>query len=441
VRPAWRITDTIRIRRDWPSGYYVALLRLTSGAYAGRGYRVPFIVRQSGHRRAPILVQASVNTWEAYNAWGGKSLYQFNSTQGRPADHVSFDRPFDHTAGNTSPLSHEIQLVRFLERNGYDVGYQTDIDTDRDPGSLLRSSLVIVNGHGEYWTKAERDAIQGARDAGRNLIFAGADMGFWQVRYEGDRHTLVGYKDPGDPYPDPTQRTIQARKLGRPECQIVGVQYAAESPAQLPNGGRYTVVADPRTSPWMAGTGLRLGESFPGLVGYEWDTEAPGCDPPGLQRIFYAPGARPATFVVYRSAAGAWVQSWGSMYFKYAIDDFGAPPAVHAQPALQAYERNTIDALAGVGASERTVALGLPPAHGCRAGRRLRVALRAPAAVRLRSAVVRVGTNRFRARRRGGRMLVTVALDRIHGRRFTVIARAVTRDGHHLRDQRRYRRC
>jgi hypothetical protein len=111
------------------------------------------------------------------------------------ANRVSFDRPFDHEAGNTSPLAHEIQLVRFLERNGYDVAYQTDADTDRDPRSLLRPSLVIANGHDQYWTKGERDAFDAARDARRNLIFAGADIGFWQVRYEDARHTISPTRD------------------------------------------------------------------------------------------------------------------------------------------------------------------------------------------------------------------------------------------------------
>src|SRR6185295_5599487 len=34
-----------------------------------------------------------VNTWEAYNRWGGKSLYQFGTS--RHALEVTFDRPFD----------------------------------------------------------------------------------------------------------------------------------------------------------------------------------------------------------------------------------------------------------------------------------------------------------------------------------------------------------
>jgi N,N-dimethylformamidase beta subunit-like, C-terminal len=157
---------------------------VTTGQFAGKGYRVPFIVRAPAARRVAVLVQASVNTWEAYNPWGGKSLYPFNSTGRVPAVKLSFERPFDHAFGNTTPLAYEVLLVRFLEREGYDVAYQTDADTHASPASLTRPPVVIANGHGEYWTREIRQAWDGARDAGGNLIFAGADFGFWQVRYE-----------------------------------------------------------------------------------------------------------------------------------------------------------------------------------------------------------------------------------------------------------------
>src|SRR5205807_7488832 len=141
-----------------------------------------------------LLVQVPANTWQAYNDWGGRSLY---SGPNEPAGYrVSFDRPFagGHDAafrGEQAPLAIEIQVVRFLERNGYDVAYQTDLDTDRDPASLLTHRLVMVAGHDEYWTKTIRDAFDAARDRGVNLAFMGANIGFWQMRYEDDRQTIV----------------------------------------------------------------------------------------------------------------------------------------------------------------------------------------------------------------------------------------------------------
>ena len=85
---------------------------------------------------------------------------------------------------------------------------------------------MIVAGHDEYWTKGIRDAFERARDSGTNLAFLGANIGFWQMRYEDDRHTIVEYRNAGpDPNPDPA-KTVTFRELDppRPECELLGVR-------------------------------------------------------------------------------------------------------------------------------------------------------------------------------------------------------------------------
>jgi hypothetical protein len=101
---------------------------------------------------------------------------------------VSFERPFGYLA--QSPFWWEIQLVRFLEREGYDVSYQTDLDTDADPSSLLRHRLVMVAGHDEYWTTGIRGAFDTALADGTNLAFMGANEGYWHVDYQDDDQTI-----------------------------------------------------------------------------------------------------------------------------------------------------------------------------------------------------------------------------------------------------------
>ena len=166
----WPVTDTLQVPADWVSGYYVAQLVLTSGPNAGTGYQTYFVVRELPLRRSQILVQVPVNTWQAYNGWGGFSLYEFDYAKNVRASKVSFDRPYDWSlAGAQVPLVWELPLVRFLEREGYDVSYQTDVDTDQDPASLLQHRLVIDSGHDEYWTRTMFDAFAQARDAGTNL--------------------------------------------------------------------------------------------------------------------------------------------------------------------------------------------------------------------------------------------------------------------------------
>src|SRR5919108_408369 len=74
---------------DWASGVYLA--KLTAGTSGKQSYII-FVVRDDA-RRSDYLFQSSVTTFQAYNNWGGKSLYSYNSPSGR-AQKVSFNRPY-----------------------------------------------------------------------------------------------------------------------------------------------------------------------------------------------------------------------------------------------------------------------------------------------------------------------------------------------------------
>jgi hypothetical protein len=338
----WPATNALRIPEDWVSGYYLA--RFTTAT--GDGGATIFIVRAPPSRLAPILVQVPVNTWQAYNPWGGKSLYDDNS-DGLRADRVSFERPFE--PGYLQPFEWELHLVRFLEREGYDIAYQTDIDTHRDPESLLRYRLVIVAGHDEYWTGRMRDAFERARDAGTNLAFFGANISYWQVRYENEERTLVGYKSPADPVTDPALRTVLFRDLDRPECQLLGVMQQGG----LTNGDAppldYTVKAA-ADDPWFAGTAFAPGTIVPGIMGPEWDTlpslPPGGCLKPKLEVLFEYPGPPiGAESVRYVAESGARVFTAGSLRFAWGLDA-SAPPTqgrpTNPLPALQQFVRNML---------------------------------------------------------------------------------------------------
>ncbi len=90
-RAPWRVTDRVEIPPDAVSGYYEAKLETVGGAFAGAVGSVPLIVRQSPAAPASaVLVQVPVNTWEAYNQWGGKSLYQFGTSMHADPHVVAF---------------------------------------------------------------------------------------------------------------------------------------------------------------------------------------------------------------------------------------------------------------------------------------------------------------------------------------------------------------
>jgi hypothetical protein len=358
----WPVTDTFRVGPDWISGYYLVELVLASGPSAGEGNWLPLIVREPATRQSQILVQVPVNTWQAYNDWGGRSLY-FNHT-GIGDNHVSFNRPYDtswlrtaagpQTGGSGNlPQVLEFPLVRFLEQRGYDVSYTTDVDTDADPSELLRHRLVIIAGHDEYWSKPIRDAFDHALALGTNIALLGANTGFWQMRYQDDHRTIIEYrKSTTDPEPDPTLKTTMFRNLvpPRPECELFGVQSANDTgPGNNSIGiANYSPNPTALSDPWFKGTRFTATSVFPDLVGFEWDLITPGCPTPPLTDLFHYAGHVPADGVRYTAPSGARVFSAGTLRFSWALDPSttpGDPGATFQNPGLQRFMQNALNDL------------------------------------------------------------------------------------------------
>jgi hypothetical protein len=286
----------------------------------------------------------------AYDDWGGRGLYNFVSER---ATRVSFLRPF---AGDAqTPLWNELQLVRFLEREGYDVSYQTDADTDADPTGLSQHRLVIVNGHAEYWTMNERLGFDAAVADGTNLAFMGANDAFWHVEYEDGRTMIHGEKSLYDANPDPTMKTAMFREIGRPECLLEGVQHTNFTVYDHPLD--YTVTPQGAADPWLAGTGLTAGSTIAGVVGREHDALIPGCAPADTVDLFHYSGVdwtQNADAVRYTAPSGARVFATGAYNFTLALDGYrstdwlgpafpvGADRNVPVDPRVQQFMRNTL---------------------------------------------------------------------------------------------------
>jgi hypothetical protein len=345
VRANWPVTDTFRFPRSAVSGYHLAKLELTSGPARGKVTYIPLILRALPSRRSTILVQASVNTWQAFNFWGGKSLYPATSTKKVPAKQVSFDRPY--TAMRPAPIQWEIGLVRFLEREGYDVSYTTDLDTDRTPGELRRHRLVIASGYGQYWSRRTRDAFVAARDRGTNLAFIGADIADSQIRYTHERRTIVKYRNAReDPVTNPALKTVRFRELSppRPQCDLLGISYTASRAVNDPPRS-YVVNPPALGDPWFRGTGFTPTSELPDSVGFAWDTIEPGCAVPPLTVLFRYQGldgfgkATTAEVVRYTASSGARVFSTGSLYFAWGLDNYyghrEAPPDARLQQLMR----------------------------------------------------------------------------------------------------------
>jgi hypothetical protein len=210
---------------------------------------------------------------------------------------------------------------------------------DAEPSSLLAHRVVIDVGHGEYWTAVERRAFDTARDFGVDLMFMGSNVGYWQVRYENDRRTLVAYKNGVDPDHSVDGETIRFRDLGKPECQLLGVQF--DGGAQNAGSVALDYVMDDAAERWAIGTGLSGGDVLYNVAGYEFDSIAPGCKVRRPTVLFHAVGAN-AQAVTYVASSGARVFASGSLEFSWGLE---GGPSTAADPRLRGFMTNYIDSL------------------------------------------------------------------------------------------------
>jgi hypothetical protein len=263
----WR-TSVVVDTDGWQPGLYVFVLRTRSGWQA----QVPYVV-SSPSTRGRVAVVLPVTTWQAYNDWGGYSLYEAPPGDRRSWT-VSFDRPYPAPGAGEMRFG-AVPVVVAAERLGIPLAYLTSVDLDRRPDALVGARAFVSAGHDEYWTPAARRHVVAARDAGTNLLFLGANTAYWRVRLadtDGRPGRLVtGYR--GDAAQDPApagRRTGLWRSMPhpRPEQTLTGMEYEC-FPVDAP-----FVVESPRW--WgFAGTGVTRGTAFPHLVGVEADRVYP----------------------------------------------------------------------------------------------------------------------------------------------------------------------
>ncbi len=258
---------------DWPAGAY--LLRLDADSGAQR--YVPVTVR-SAQTAGRVVLKSAVQTWQAYNTWGGYDLYAGpGDSYASRSLAVSLDRPYD-LDGAGMFLTYERNVVKLAEHMGLPLAYVTGMDIAAEPDLLDGASALISPGHDEYWTPAERAHVTSARDAGVNLAFLGANAMFRRTRLAatglGEDRLVICYKTSYAEDPmygvDDALVTSDWREPPDPdpESALIGTIYEG-----YPAVARYVVVS-PRS--WVfAGTGVAAGASFANLVGVEYDRVNP----------------------------------------------------------------------------------------------------------------------------------------------------------------------
>ncbi len=317
----WPVATTLKIPAEWRSGYYQVTLRAHDGGgkFTQRNTRTAegncyFVLRPSKPGKASkILLQLSTHTYNAYNNWGGFSLYGYNGRDSNQGHRVSFERPPQSQFGTW-----EQPFVQWAERNGYAFDYAANGDLESHPEILKAYRLVLSVGHDEYWSASMRDNLEKFIGDGGNVAFFSGNTCCWQVRSEDSGQALTCWKQNFHSDPVYAARESYATLsslwshylVKRPENQLTGVGFLRggyhKSHGQLMDGSGAFTVHHPEH--WIfAGTNLKRDDAFGGkdtIVGYECD----GCElswKDGLPSPTYRDGT-PTTFEALGTAPAQW---------------------------------------------------------------------------------------------------------------------------------------
>ncbi|HEX8732221.1 MAG TPA: N,N-dimethylformamidase beta subunit family domain-containing protein [Ktedonobacterales bacterium] len=344
----WRDPVSLQIPTSWVSGVYI--VKFTTSDNFMR-YTL-FVVRDDASR-APVLFQLALATYQAYNLYGGRSLYILQTgsnvfdTAGRSYA-VSFDRPYGSESGNSNGLGNlpqiEGPLIRFLERTGYDMTYMADVDLVLHPQPLTQHKLLIIGGHDEYWSAGMRGAVTQARDKGVSLAFFAANNVYWQTRMAasplGPDRVVICYKSASiDPFlhSHPSEVTVNWRSqpVSQPENNLVGQWYFC-IPTQ-----REPLVLTHGAEPYLAGTRLRPGDELSNMVYGEVDAYVEnGAQPSNVTILAASPVIcrenkllKTSNATIYKAPSGAMVFDAGTFNWYVGLNTpwpVDATTAAHA---------------------------------------------------------------------------------------------------------------
>ena len=331
----WPIAFELKVPLEWISGYY----RVQLIAEQSDCEHFVVIKNPDPGKKASIAIVLATNTYHAYNSWGGMCLYGTDDptvlsnpkldVKGDRCPVLSMNRPFsryliaspvrmrlcvnkprgfqenssrgefvldqvldldfpvwDPPGGFLNRWEH--QFVKWAEENGFELDFYIQYDLDENPECLFPYQCYLSVGHDEYWTWAERDAVESFTEQGGKAFFMCGNACYWQVRFYKEGREMVCYKyDTLEK--DPIVGTKDEKYMsgmwsdpmtGRPETQMMGTTFTRAGYARIglavsAGVAGYTVH---RPDHWaLEGTELFYGDVFGQeniLCGYEMD----GCD-------------------------------------------------------------------------------------------------------------------------------------------------------------------
>jgi hypothetical protein len=341
---AWPSALQIPTETRWRSGYYS--VSVTAGDERAAAF---LVVRPKPGAASPILLALSTATWDAYNDWGGPSLYTGGTRVSleRPMARGFLEKPeralrkaqslpnpdattyigwarkrgLSDWSGGAGWWNWERPFLAWAERTGFAIDVALSDDLEAHPEILDGHRLFVSVGHDEYWSWRMRDAVDGFLARGGNAAIFSGNTCFWQVRFDDERRAMTCFKYRADEDPvigTPDERFVTSawvdRRIGRPELSTIGLSFSRAGYARYGNAtprssGAYTMW---RPEHWaFEGTGLAYGDALglaDTIVGYEVD----GCEiaiEEGRPVPTHADGA-PASLEILASApAHLWDQT------------------------------------------------------------------------------------------------------------------------------------
>jgi len=325
----WHSSVVIPLGTNWVSGYY--LVKLHNDVDGGESY-ANFILRSP--TPAPIVINLSTNTWQAYNLWGNLSLYR--DSRGSPAitsqtgvaHQVTFLRPYVSGWGAGMYFLYDEPLVEWAESHGYPVSYSTDEDVRHAREAGPKTKLVIFSGHEEYYSMADRNELLRLTANGVSEAFFGGNAWAWQARFDDKAHVMsVWRKKSLDPVTNPLTKTVRWESVGLPQDALTG---------EMETWGTQTdTQAAYATSSWpWNGAGVVSGADLGTLEGTEFDGIAVNSQLPTnllmLSRTPYSgmPGV-PAdqAMTLWQKTPSAFVFAAGQTGFNWDLSYPGVVPA------------------------------------------------------------------------------------------------------------------
>jgi hypothetical protein len=332
----WEPCAKLEIPKEWPSGVYLG--KLTAEKEGLQSY-VIFIVRDD--RPCSFVVQCSDTTWAAYNRWPSQfSLYDDGKKEWYwgPGVRVSWDRPYGKycqildaplSQGSGEFLLWEFPLAFWMEKQGHDVSYISNVDTHADPKNLMRAKGLISVGHDEYWSIEMFNQVKAAIQAGLNVAFLSANTCCGVIDFKPNRAKVPNRSISRIGQYGPIQE--EAVKAGFPELKDLkhnGPNEAALIGARSTfpvTGGADWICANEKH--WLfEGAKMKNGDGVKGLVGWEWHgdpADIPGLEVVGKGAITSRNATHDYTATIYRGPKDNIVFNSATIWWS---DGLSAPP-------------------------------------------------------------------------------------------------------------------